>query len=63
MNEKFEKDTKQLKQRIERLGQAAANEADQTEDQMSFNRLAGLQKEFEMLSFCFNASLILFKEI
>jgi hypothetical protein len=42
MFEKFDKDTKYLTQRIERLGQAAANEADQTEDQMSYNRLNGL---------------------
>lgn len=63
MNEKFDRDTKTLNQRIQRLGQAASNDADQTEDQMSFNRLSGLSKEFEMLNFCFNASQILFKEI
>jgi len=30
---------------------------------MSYNRLASVQREFEMLKFCFNASQILFKEI
>lgn len=63
MKEKFDRDIKTLTQRIERLGQAPTNEADQTEDQMSYNRLRNLSKEFEMLNFCFNASQILFKEI
>jgi hypothetical protein len=39
------------------------DQADQTEDQMSYNRINGQQREFELLGFCFNASQILFKEI
>ena len=64
MNEKYDRDTQYLKQRIERLGQnTAIDEADQTEDQMSYNRINSLQREFEMMSFCFNASNILFKDM
>ncbi len=65
MQAKYDKDTKTLSQRIQRQGQTAVatSEIDQTEDQMSYNRINGLSKEFEMLNFCFNASQILFKEI
>ena len=58
MQEKFAKDLDYLQQKMESLGQAATgtDEADQTEDQMSFNRIKGLQREFEMLGFCFSAS-------
>jgi len=63
MKEKFDRDIKTLTQRNERLGLAPSNDADQTEDQMSYNRLRSLSKEFEMLNFCVNASQILFKEI
>jgi hypothetical protein len=41
----------------------ATDEADQTEDQMSYKRINNMQREFEMMSFCFNASNILFKEM
>jgi WASH complex subunit 7 len=63
MKDKFDRDIKTLTQRFERLGQDPSTDADQTEDQMSYNRLRGLSKEFEMLNFCFSASQILFKEI
>ena len=65
MKEKFARDIEYLQQRMERLGQSATamDQADQTEDQMSFNRINGLQREFEMLGFCFSASQILFKEM
>jgi len=54
MQEKFDRDTKQLNQRIQRLGGATVSEIDQTEDQMSYIRLSKLSQEFEMLKFCFN---------
>jgi hypothetical protein len=67
MKEKFEKDLKFINQRIQRLGAAAAlqntNEDEQMEDQMSIKRIQNMDKEFELLNYCFSASLILFKEI
>lgn len=33
------------------------------EEEMSLRRIANLQKEFDLLNFCFSASLILFKDI
>jgi hypothetical protein len=66
MQEKFARDIEYLQQRMERLGQTTTSvmdQADQTEDQMSYNRINNLQREFELLGFCFNASQILFKEI
>lgn len=66
MKMKFAKDMKNITQRMERLGGAGItnlNEDEQMEDQMSMKRIKKLDEEFELLNFCFSASLILFKEI
>lgn len=65
MKQKFKKDQKGIAQRIERMGGTVGNfnEDEQLEDQMSIKRIQDLNKEFELLNFCFSASLILFKEI
>lgn len=65
MKKKFEKDQLGIKNRIERLGGVVTNlnEDEQLEDQMSIKRLQNLEKEFDLLNYCFSASLILFKEI
>ena len=63
MGLKFKKDFKGIKERKERMTGLSQMEDDEMEEQLSQKRIQALEKEFELLNFCINASLILFKDI